>query len=263
MSAARPTTVRPARRYDPSSILSTMTPSTSRTRPVVIGHRGASGAAPENTLEAFALAADLGATWIELDVRLSADGTVVVLHDDRYADGRAVIDTDAADRPDGVCLLDEALDVCDAHGLCVNVEIKAVPGEVDHPTAPALTDATVALLHRRYGEDPERRSGLLVTSFWPATLEQFRAASDIATGFLTGSRTRPLDTIAMVAERGHAAINPWDELVDATYLDTAHQAGLVVNVWTVNDPQRIRQLGDWGADGIITDVPDVAITALG
>jgi glycerophosphoryl diester phosphodiesterase len=171
-------------------------------------------------------------------------------------------DTDAADRPDGVCLLTEVLDVCDARRLCVNVEIKAVPGEVDHPTAPALSDAVVTLLHGRYGDDPTRRGEFLVTSFWPATLNQFGEASDIATGFLTASTRDPLAMVGLAADQGHRAINPWDELVDAAYIEAAHQAGLAVNVWTVNDPDRIRQLAGWGVDGIITDVPDIAIAAL-
>jgi glycerophosphoryl diester phosphodiesterase len=231
-------------------------------RPVIIAHRGASAAARENTLEAFALAADLGADWVELDVRLSADGAIVVLHDDRFADGRAVLETDAADRPDGVCLLEEALDVCDRAGLRVNVEIKAVPGEVDHHVAPTLTDATRELLDARYGGDDDRRSEILVTSFWPATLNRFHDNSDIATGLLTVSFDQPLDTVARTGKRGHVAVNPWDGLVDEAYMDAARQAGVMVNVWTVNDPDRMRQLARLGVDGIITDVPDVALAAL-
>jgi glycerophosphoryl diester phosphodiesterase len=186
----------------------------------------------------------------------------VVTHDAHYANGVLANSVPASERPDGVCLLHEALAACDDAGLGVNVEIKAVPGDADADTAEALTDTVLALLHDRYGHDPERRSALLITCFWPVTIERVRAASDLATGWLTIDGTNPADVAARVRSQGHQAINPWDPLITEELILAAHAEGLAVNSWTVNDPGRMVQLAAWGIDGIITDVPDVARAAL-
>ena len=72
-----------------------------------MAHRGASAAAPENTVEAFRLARELGADWVELDARLSADGVVVVHHDAHLADGRMLVDLTLDEMPDSVPSLAE------------------------------------------------------------------------------------------------------------------------------------------------------------
>jgi glycerophosphoryl diester phosphodiesterase len=231
--------------------------------PLVIAHRGASAAAPENSLEAFHLAHQLGADWVELDAHLSADGDIVVTHDAHYASGILVRSVPAADRPGGVCLLSEALAVCDEVGLGINVEIKALPGDADAESAEELTDTVLALLDARYGSDAARRRSLLVTCFWPTTIKRVRAASDFATGWLTVDATSPAELAASVRSQGHQAINPWDPLITEEFISAAHAEGLAVNSWTVNEPDRMLQLANWGIDGIITDVPDVARSTLG
>jgi glycerophosphoryl diester phosphodiesterase len=230
---------------------------------LVIGHRGSPRRQPENTVASFAAAAAEGADWVELDVHLTADGDVVVVHDPTYDDGRLTFDTPASQRPPGVPLLDEVLDTCDGAGLGVNIEIKACPGDADHHTAEALTDAVLALIERRYGDDATRRSELLITSFWPPTIDRAQAGSDVATGWLTVHIDDASAFAATVAERAHAAINPWDAIVDEALVAAAHAHGLAVNVWTVNDPERIRTLVGWGVDGIISDVPGDAREAFG
>lgn len=239
------------------------TESTTSGKPLVIAHRGASAAAPENSLEAFRLAAALGADWIELDAHLSADGQVVVTHDAHYANGVLVRSAPADQRPDGVCLLDEALTVCDEAGLGINVEIKAIPIDPDADTAEELTDTVLALLDARYGNDPIRRQSLMITCFWPTTIDRVRAASDLATGWLSIDVTNPHGMVSRVRSQGHQAINPWDPLITVALVEAAHDVGLAVNSWTVNDPDRMEQLASWGVDGIITDVPDVARSILG
>ena len=229
-------------------------------RPIVIAHRGASARLPENTVGAFELAAELGADWVELDTHLTADGRVVVTHDAHYPDGTLASEANADQRPDGMCLLDDALEVCDAASLGVNIEIKAIPGDADADTAPDLTDAVLAILERRYG--PGRPTPLLITSFWPPTIVRVRKASAWPTGWLTIDGSDPAATAARLAAADHQAINPWDPVVTAELVDVCHQFGLAVNVWTVNDPDRMRELAAWGVDGIITDVPDVAVDAL-
>ena len=232
-------------------------------RPIVIAHRGASAAAPENSLEAFRLAADLGAQWVELDTHLTADGAVVVVHDAHYPDGSLVNALDGAARPAGVCLLHEALEVCQAAGLGVNVEIKAVPGDADAHTADALTDAVLTILDAHCTHDANRRDQLLVTSFAPATIDRVASASSLRTGWLTIDNRDVVAIASRVSEAGHAAINPWDPLVTQQYVEAAHEAGLAIYPWTVNDPVRISELAAWGVDGVITDVPDLALRAIG
>ena len=96
--------------------------------PFIIAHRGASAAHPENTLEAFVGALAEGADWVELDVRLSGDGQLVVHHDAWYSDGLGIAACSADARPASVPLLAEALDAC--AGMGVNIEIKNSPGDL-------------------------------------------------------------------------------------------------------------------------------------
>ena len=118
-------------------------------RPLVLAHRGASARARENTLAAFSLAADLGADWVELDVRTTADGALVLHHDPELPDGRVVAEVPVGELPHDVPTLAAALDLCDEAGLGVNVELKALPGEADQATAPTLADEAAALLLAR------------------------------------------------------------------------------------------------------------------
>ena len=123
--------------------------------PQVVAHRGASRAARENTLAAFDLASKLGADGIELDVRRTADGLMAVHHDAALADGRLICDTTAADLPDHVPLLADALDACG--DLWVNIEIKNHPDDPDHDSREVLAAAVAHHLAQR-GED-QRNAG--------------------------------------------------------------------------------------------------------
>ena len=82
-----------------------------------MAHRGASLAEPENTVAAFERARELGADWVELDARRSADGVVVVHHDAHLADGRLIADLTMDELPDGIPSLAEALEACDGMGV--------------------------------------------------------------------------------------------------------------------------------------------------
>ena len=108
---------------------------------LVIAHRGASAAAPENTIEAFVLARELGADWVEFDVRRTADGVVVVHHDAHLPDGRLLGDLTVDELPGHVPNLAEALEACD--GVGVNIEIKSLPDDPEFD-ADHLVSAAVA-----------------------------------------------------------------------------------------------------------------------
>ena len=225
--------------------------------PLVYGHRGASAAAPENTVEAFALARALGADGVELDVRRCRDAALVLHHDAALPDGRILVETGRADLPATLPDLAQALDACT--DLIVNIEIKNLPDEPDFDPDRAVVDAVVALLDER-----GRRDRVLVSSFHLATVDRVKALDpEIATGFLTVIDPMPLDGIRLAAEHGHDAIHPHDYTVDDAVVDAAKEAGLLVNVWTVDDPDRIRGLAAMGVDGIVTNVPDVARQVLG
>lgn len=226
---------------------------------LVIAHRGASAAERENTLPAFERAAELGADWVELDVRSSAEGELVVHHDPELEDGRAVCEVPATALPAHVPTLAEVLDVCHARGLAVNVEIKALPGEPDEGRAGAIADAVVALLLARLEAgslDPDR---VLVTCFDPRTLARVAEVGQrrLPTGLLSMVLEGPEAVVATAVDGGHCALNPWDALTTAELVDAAHAAGLAVNVWTVDDPERMAALVAMGVDGLITNQPDV------
>jgi glycerophosphoryl diester phosphodiesterase len=221
-------------------------------------HRGASKVRPENTLDAFAAARDLGADGVELDVRRTRDGAMAVHHDAKLADGRAIVDLEVGDLPPHVPLLEAALDAC--AGLLVNIEIKNVEVDVDHDPSEHLAGAVVHLLRDRPGRD-----AVLVSSFSLATIDRVRSLDPtIATGYLTSARWNQVHCLERAVEGGHAALHPMDPVVNAELVQQAHDVGLAVNTWTVDDPDRMRWLVDeCGVDAVITNVPDLARATLG
>lgn len=221
----------------------------------VIAHRGASRLERENTVAAFRRAVALGADGVELDVRRTADETLVVHHDALLDDGRAIVETPEQELPQHVARLDAALDA--ASGVVVNVEIKNATGEPDFDPADTVVAAVAELLAAR-AEPAER---WLVSSFRMETIDRLRAlAPHVRTAFLTVDIDD--DMLARVRRHGHAAVHPWVGNVTATSVAAAHALDLLVNTWTCNDPDRAVELAGWGVDGLVTDVPDVILAAL-
>lgn len=221
-------------------------------------HRGASRARPENTVEAFVEARAQGADGVELDVRRTREGAMAVHHDAVLPDGRPIFETDVADLPQHVPLLDAALDAC--AGMLVNVEIKNVPVDVDHDPTERMAEAVVALV-----TELGLRDSVLVSSFSLDTIDRVRSLDpSIATGYLTSARWNQVEALQRAVDGGHGAIHPMDPVVNAELVRLAHDAGVRVHTWTVDDPDRIRWLVDeCGVDAVITNVPDVARAALG
>lgn len=218
----------------------------------VIAHRGASRRERENTLAAFTLARDLRADLVELDARRTRNGVIVVHHDVRLGDGRVIVELDSEALPSHVPSLAAALDACRPMG--VNVEIKNVPGEPDHDVEHRHLDAIVAVMtaSRPAGE-------LLVSSFDETTLMRLRViAPQFATALLTYELADPRELVERAVANGHVALHPFDATVDVAFVARAHDSGLLVNVWTVDDPHRMRELISFGVDGICTNEPDVA-----
>ena len=240
-------------------------------RPFVLGHRGASHAAPQNTLAAFRKAADAGADGIELDVHLSRDGVPVVIHDnsvDATTDGAGLVreltlsqlkaldagvrfdapHADASFAGERIPTLEEVL-VEVGSRLLVNVELKA--GQ----TA-ALVAAVVDLVRRM-----EMADRVWFSSFKPYALYRARAlAPEIPCGLLYGPLN--LGTFLLRPFTPHEALHPYKGLLTARSVRRAHRRGLRVFTWTLDDPAVARKFATWGVDGIITNEPAEILAAL-
>jgi glycerophosphoryl diester phosphodiesterase len=217
----------------------------------VIAHRGASRAELENTVAAFRRAGEMAAQAVELDVRRTSDGVLVVHHNPHFDDGRLVAGTTYADIPSHVPTLRAALDAC--AGMWVNVEIKNDPEEPDFDPTESIADETIAHLLAR-GEDDR----WLISCFRVETVDRCRAlAPQIRTAWLCLGV--PEGAPSQMVEKGHVAIHPWVRMLARETIDECHALGVQVNTWTCDDPDRMRELLEWGIDGICTNVPDVAL----
>lgn len=227
---------------------------------LVIGHRGASQAYPENTLAAFRGAIGQGADGVELDVRRTSDGALAVHHDDALADGRVIVELSRTDLPVDVPVLADSLDVC-ASLAVVNIEIKNWPDDRDFDPTEQLAADVVALLEARDELDDGRN---LVSCFHLPTVDRVRElAPGLATAWLLGMVDDPARLIERAAAHGHVAVHPHHLFVNEDFVRRAHDAGLAVNTWTCDEPDRIRWLADLGVDAVVTNVPDVALAAVG
>lgn len=237
--------------------------------PLVFGHRGAKAYAPMNTLPAFVLAADQGAYGIELDVWLSADGVPVILHDERV-DGTTnssgniremmlaqiqSLDAGSYFSPDfaGVQIptLEQVFTEVGQRFSCINVEIKA-PGDAD-PLASDGVEQAVATLIARYNMQDK----VIVSSFSGRVLGWFRAVMpSVRLGYLFMT----FDALEHPIIPHCAYLHPYHEMIEAGGPVLA--MGKPLNTWTVNSPQRARELAALGVHAIITDAPDTILAAL-
>lgn len=220
------------------------------------GHRGASAVKPENTLAAFTEALRLGADGVELDVRRTADGAMAVHHNADLADGRLIYELATDALPSSVSLLDAVLDACGP--MTVNVEIKNVPVDPDFDPTEAVAGQVVDLAVAR--GDVDR---IVVSSFGLAAIDAVRAReAGLRTGWLTLVAYDQLRALETVVERGHNALNPYFTAVTAELVNAAHDAGVAINAWTVDDPDEMRRLADIGVDAIITNDVETAVRVL-
>ena len=227
---------------------------------LVIAHRGASTDFAENTLDAFFGAVEQGADGVELDVRRTADDRLAIHHDDTLRDGTVIVEMSFEALPEAVPDLRRALDAC-APLHVVNVEIKNWPDDRDFDPTERVAEAVVDLLAER-GELDDGR--VLVSSFHLPTIDRVhQLAPELATGWLLGLVEAPHDLVARAAERGHVAVHPHHAFVNEDLVRVAHDAGVAVNTWTCDEPERIRWLAAVGVDAVITNVPAIALEALG
>lgn len=234
-------------------------------RPDIWAHRGASAHAPENSEAAFAIAIAQAAEGVELDVRDARCGTVVVAHDptlDRVARRSDVVaemtsaelsqvelvDTSER-RSHGIPTLDQAIDQIVGAGLRLNVEIKG-----DVPDRMRLTRRVGETLARR--SEAERRR-ILVSSFRPEILVALRRGPGrVPVGFLfDAENTGRYRAAALLRAIRPDGVHPQFRLADRASVAAWKQRGLFVNVWTVDDEERLTILASHGVDGVITNDP--------
>lgn len=225
-------------------------------RPLVIAHRGASGARPENTLPAFELAVSQGADMIETDLHRTADAATVLAHDEdlaglggsgEIADARlAQVRSLDAGGGEQVPTLDEVLDRFGAR-IPFNLELKrGVRAEYAGLEAAALEAVRARGLLAR----------TLFSSFYDPVLARLRAlAPDARIGLLI-SRRWPEGVLARAAAVGAEAVHPEAALVTREWVERAHEARLAVYVFTVDEPAEMARQLEMGVDGLFTNHPD-------
>lgn len=241
-------------------------------RPIILAHRGDSAHAPENTLPAFSQAIQEGVDGIELDVKLTADGHVVVIHDsdvERTTDGKgrvAALTLDAVRKLDAgswfdqkfsgtkIPLLDEAFETIGRDKL-INIELK------NYSTPFNGLALKVCELIKRHNNG----SQIILSSFFAFNLNiAAKILPNVSRGLLAMRGTPGLWARSFGFMFGDfQALHPHVSSVSRQQVARAHRVHRRVHVWTVNDPEEVIRLTDWGVDGIITDDPAAALKALG
>ncbi len=242
----------------------------------VHAHRGGAGLAPENTLAAFRKALELGVDALEMDLHVTRDGVVVIIHDetlDRTTDGRgdvgdlsleAVKRSDAGDkfapafRGERVPTLREVIDLVKANGngrVRLDLELKY---RQDRPGRPEDFEERVLEILRETGF-AERVN---VISFHHPSLTKVKALEPkIRTGLLAGGRMAPPDPVTLVRQFRADYYSPNFRHVTSEAVAALHQAGIPIVPWTINEEAEMRRLmalgiGGLAGDGIATDFPD-------
>jgi len=214
--------------------------STSTSRPLLLGHRGARRHAPENTLSAFDLALEHGCDGFECDVRLTADRRAIICHDPRLAgmDVARNTYTEIYPRAGGPPCLEDVLRSFASRAF-LDIELK-IGG---------LEEAVFAGLL----ENPAQH-GYVASSFFPDVVKAV-AGRGLVTGFICDTQR---ELACWTALPGKYVI-PHYKLVSRQLVEEIHAGGRKVFVWTVNDERQMRRLAEWDVEAIISD--DTALLA--
>jgi len=237
--------------------------------PIIFAHRGASGTRPENTMAAFRRAVELGATGIETDVQLSADGEPVLIHDetltrtasapgwvgDKTYEELRGLDAGSWFHPDfmgeRIPHLHELLKLAREWNIIVNIELKN--------TVRAYEGLEKKVIEAVRGHGLERQ--VILSSFNHYSLALCKKlAPEIRTGILyMEGLYRPW---AYAKTLGADALHAYDPAVQAEWVREARTEGVDYHPFTVNEEGRLRELIGMGAAGVITDYPDRAARLL-
>ncbi len=222
---------------------------------MIIGHRGASGHVPENTLASFAMALEMEADAIELDVHLTKSGELVVIHDhsvDRVSNGKGIVadmtlvelKKYTLEQGEKIPTLDEVCDLIDRRCV-INVELKG----------PSTAGPVAELIRKRVQENGWSYEHFFVSSFNHHELYAFhQLLPEVQTGALLEGV--PLRYAEFAEDVGATHIVLCGYSVTPAFIEDAHNRGLQVFVYTVNELKDMKLLKKMGVDGIITNYPD-------
>ena len=229
----------------------------------IFAHSGFSGKYPENTMLAFEKAVELGVDGIELDVHLTKDNELVIIHDEdikRTCDGEGLVkdmtleelkkfDASAKFRGVyGICpipTLREYFELVKDTDVITNIELKT--GVYEYPTIEEKVIAMIA----EYGLEDK----IILSSFNHFTIKRCeKIAPHIKRGFLTGDWL--YDFGKYTAERNVQCCHPWHITLSQEVVDEMHSAGCEINTWTVNEYEDIKRLAEMGVDSLIGNFPD-------
>ncbi|GGF61174.1 glycerophosphodiester phosphodiesterase [Alteromonas lipolytica] len=222
----------------------------------ILGHRGASAAAPENTLAAFSLAMVQHATGVELDV-YQAEDEIVVIHDrwlNRTTNGKGMVTSHPlsylrsldAGKGEQIPLLSEVFGILPPYAV-LNVEIKHLTN----------VDSWLRKIREGLAQNRFPAENLIISSFNHRWIRQIKQAwPEVRIGALTA--TYPENGLGFAHDLDAFSLHMALDVVDECYVKEAHNAGLKVLVYTVDHPEDMQMLKAWGVDGIFTNVPDIA-----
>jgi len=221
---------------------------------LLVGHRGACGYEPENTLRAFTRAIEMGCDAIELDVHMCKTGEIIVIHDkelDRTTSGNGSVGDKTleelkqldAGKGEKIPTLNEVLDLINDR-ITVNIELKGYG-----------TLLPVVNLLKDYFGRGFSPSKIILTSFIHQYAKEARLLLPyVQTGLLIRSELLGFAALAEAADSDYLVT--YYEYANANVIEDAHSRGIKVMCYTVNDVAMIKQLKDLGVDGIITNYPD-------
>ena len=219
----------------------------------IFAHRGLHLVEPENTIASFLEAKAVGADGVELDVRRTRDGALVVHHDAEIKGCGLICELDCRDLPRSVPTLSDAMIALD--GLVVNVEIKNSPEEADFDGSGALASRVVSELR-----DAKYLDSVIISSFDLDTCAVVRSLEpDLAVGWLLDWKLPTMPLLIEAARQRFSAVHPHFRHVTPEFMAAARELGLAVNTWTVNSPEDLTKMLNLEVDAIISDDPELAL----
>jgi glycerophosphoryl diester phosphodiesterase len=236
--------------------------------PKIIGHRGACGYAPENTLASIQAAADMGVEWVEIDVKLTADDIPIIMHDDNLL-RTTNMDADVKDTPystikeldvgswfgdsfigETIPTLEQAVELITELDLGLNLEIKPCAGREVETTQVVLDEMS------RIWDDHDK---ILISSFSHVSLETAveMLHGDWAIGYLFDDIPDKRQDMAKHLNAKTINVNGNNPNITRDFIEDIIDEGYGILAYTINNPMRAKELIQWGVDGVFTDVPDV------
>jgi glycerophosphoryl diester phosphodiesterase len=217
-----------------------------------IGHRGARAYAPENTLASFKKALEIGVDAVELDVRKTKDNQIVVIHDadvKRTTNGEGLVSEltlkeikNLSAEGEKISTLEETLDFLDKR-VKVFVELKET----------GIEEQVLSIVHAKSLE-----KNVVITSFLEDALKKVRELDkDIETGLIYAKHTNPIKAALELKANYLFALYRFTHTAN---VQKAHENGLKVVVWTINNPEEVEEYAKKGVDGIASDKPDILMS---